>query len=271
MKIADLREWFCLNGKEDEWWVNVDGKSLGKPLNLELLEGILRENPSSKILVLHVSQAELDQPPWIEVESDIPVINLGVKNSGTIKYDNPLPPPPPPPPELQSSTIYNQQSTTQRKAPLSNLGGKSNEPLSMSGLDYQPSNAGAVSTPQFRQRLKILFSFRGRINRKQFMLAYLLKLVLMFVIGGLVVAVDRTSLQDFMMIPLLLLTVAIAWLNISLLSRRLKDTGTTPWILLLVLVPFFNVLFGPLLVLCCVIFPSSRGPNKYGDAPYDIF
>ena len=267
MKIADLREWFCLNGKEDEWWVNVDGKSLGKPLNLELLEGILRENPSSKILVLHVSQAELDQPPWIEVESDIPVINLGVKNSGTIKYDNPLPPPP----ELQSSTIYNQQSTTQRKAPLSNLGGKSNEPLSMSGLDYQPSNAGAVSTPQFRQRLKILFSFRGRINRKQFMLAYLLKLVLMFVIGGLVVAVDRTSLQDFMMIPLLLLTVAIAWLNISLLSRRLKDTGTTPWILLLVLVPFFNVLFGPLLVLCCVIFPSSRGPNKYGDAPYDIF
>ena len=138
-------------------------------------------------------------------------------------------------------------------------------------VEHRLSRQIPYFSPQFKARLRLLFSFRGRINRKQFILAYLLKLVLMIIIGGLIAIVDGTSFEVYLMSPVLLSFFVIAWLNISLLSRRLKDAGVTPWILLLVLVPYFNVLFGPLLVLFCVIFPSGRGPNKYGDTPYDIF
>ncbi|MDA8973890.1 hypothetical protein N9F56_03055, partial [Akkermansiaceae bacterium] len=67
MNIKQLREWLFLNSLENNWWINVDGKSLEKSENLDILERILWKNPNSKVLVLHVSQSQLPSPPWIEV------------------------------------------------------------------------------------------------------------------------------------------------------------------------------------------------------------
>ena len=93
----------------------------------------------------------------------------------------------------------------------------------------------------------------------------------MFVTGGLIVLTDRTRFENYMILPIILMTVIIVWLNISLLSRRLKDTGTTPWILILAFIPYLNLLVGPVLMLVCLIVPPEKKKNKYGDAPYDIF
>lgn len=166
----------------------------------------------------------------------------------------PPPPPPTPPPRKERSQISADSDQSH-------------------GIPGESRSTGQIPyfSPQFKARLKLLFSFKGRINRKQFMLGYLLKLVIMFVTGGLIALTDRTRMENYMLLPIILIFVIIVWLNISLLSRRLKDTGTTPWILILVLVPFLNALVGPVLLLLCMILPPEKRKNKYGDAPYDIF
>ncbi|MDA8973878.1 DUF805 domain-containing protein, partial [Akkermansiaceae bacterium] len=128
------------------------------------------------------------------------------------------------------------------------------------------------SSPHLNNRLNLLFSFKGRINRKQFILGYLLKWALVFVVGVLFIIFEMVISNDDFLLFLLLPVIPIIWLNLALIIRRLKDTGSSPWILILLLIPWLNLLLGPLIILLCMILPSGKKEaEKYGDAPYDIF
>ena len=110
-----------------------------------------------------------------------------------------------------------------------------------------------------------LFSFRGRIGRDQFILGYLIKWIFLIILT--IIHLETGFIPAVLFLSLIL----IGWLNFSLLCRRLKDCGTTPYILILLLIPFLNILVGLVVTLVCIFQPTSRKcPQKYGEK-YDIF
>lgn len=68
MTIQDLKKWRTSQELEDVWWIQIDGESLGRKVNLEKIGQILDQKLDSEVMVLHVSQASQRPRPWIEVE-----------------------------------------------------------------------------------------------------------------------------------------------------------------------------------------------------------
>ena len=68
MNIQDLQNWMFQNSLEDQWWVAVDDVTQGELKSLHQVQEICAANPKAKVKVLHSSQAQLDNPPWIEFE-----------------------------------------------------------------------------------------------------------------------------------------------------------------------------------------------------------
>jgi len=66
MTTKQLREWLFLNGLEDQWWLSIDKVTGDSPVTLSEVESCLQQG--GQALVIHVSQATLANPPWIEVE-----------------------------------------------------------------------------------------------------------------------------------------------------------------------------------------------------------
>ena len=125
---------------------------------------------------------------------------------------------------------------------------------------YEAEKANTIGSLIMR-----LFSFRGRIGRDQFILGDLIKWI--FLIITTIVSKETEISSAILFLSLIL----IGWLNFSLLCRRLKDCGTTPYILILLLIPFLNILVGLVVTLVCIFQPTSRKcPQKYGEK-YDIF
>jgi uncharacterized membrane protein YhaH (DUF805 family) len=123
---------------------------------------------------------------------------------------------------------------------------------------YEAEKANTIGSLILR-----LFSFRGRIGRYQFILGYLIKWIFLIILTIVSLETEISSLVLFF--------IPIAWLNFSLLCRRLKDCDTTPYILILLVIPGLNVLVGLVVILVCVFQPTSRKcPQKYGEK-YDIF
>jgi len=104
---------------------------------------------------------------------------------------------------------------------------------------------------------QLLFSFPGRIPRRDFLLGVLLlgvAFVLLFLLLEQVAGHRST----------LVLYPPLYWALAALLVKRLHDRGKSPFWLLLLLAP----LFGPLwlgLELCC--FAGTPGENRYGEDP----
>ncbi|MDB4607343.1 GIY-YIG nuclease family protein [bacterium] len=110
-----------------------------------------------------------------------------------------------------------------------------------------------------------LFSFRGRIGRDQFILGYLIKWIFLIILT--IIHLETGFIPAVLFLSLIL----IGWLYFSLLCRRLKDCGETPYILILLLIPFLNILVGLVVTLLCIFHPTSgKCPQKYGEK-YDIF
>lgn len=68
MTIQDLKKWQTLQKLEDVWWIQIDGETLGRKVNLEKIGQILNEKHDSEVMVLHVSRTSQRPRPWIEVE-----------------------------------------------------------------------------------------------------------------------------------------------------------------------------------------------------------
>lgn len=68
MTIQDLKKWQTSQELEDVWWIQIDGETLGRKVNLEKIGQILNQKLDSKVMVLHVSRTSQRPRPWIEVE-----------------------------------------------------------------------------------------------------------------------------------------------------------------------------------------------------------
>ncbi|MDB4665923.1 hypothetical protein OAE86_00455 [Akkermansiaceae bacterium] len=97
MTIKQLQEWLFNNSQDDQWWLHIDGVSEEDPVTSSTIEEFLKAGCYHEIKALHVSQAGLSPPPWIEIEL-------------------PLPQPAPAPP--QSSTPKTVQSLGQSASPI---------------------------------------------------------------------------------------------------------------------------------------------------------
>ncbi|MDA9831425.1 hypothetical protein N9C66_08790 [Akkermansiaceae bacterium] len=68
MTIQELKKWQTSQELEDVWWIQIDGETLGRKVNLEKAGQILNQKLDSEVMVLHVSRTSQRPRPWIEVE-----------------------------------------------------------------------------------------------------------------------------------------------------------------------------------------------------------
>lgn len=120
MKEKELRKWMRKEKAEDAWWVSVDGKISSEPMRLSSTFKRAQGRQSSELLVLHDSQKDAKDPPWVvlDLTSELDeaqrralmskrrrglgvVVQLGLLlilgGAGLFFLLKPEPPPPPPP------------------------------------------------------------------------------------------------------------------------------------------------------------------------------
>lgn len=113
---------------------------------------------------------------------------------------------------------------------------------------------------------EFLFSFKGRINRLQY-LCYLLMCLLVFglllLISGVVLHVGLP--ENIWLV--LVLSFLLVWLCVSCIvsTKRLQDINISGWCLLLGLIPAIGWIV-LLVILCCL--PGTPGVNNYGEHYY---
>jgi uncharacterized membrane protein YhaH (DUF805 family) len=108
-----------------------------------------------------------------------------------------------------------------------------------------------------------LFSFRGRRNRKSYILASLLVAAVMLVVWIIATAVSFASNGYALMIVAGLVTIPLAIMAWALGSQRCRDFGWTGWAMLITLIPYVGWLFA----IAIMFVPGTQGPNRYGPDP----
>jgi hypothetical protein len=72
MTPKQLREWLFKNSQDDQWWISLDAVTEDCAVTVNDIEERLKSGQYGQAQVLHVSQTELTNPPWIEVELPAP-------------------------------------------------------------------------------------------------------------------------------------------------------------------------------------------------------
>jgi hypothetical protein len=68
MRPKELREWLFQNSQEDQWWLRLDSVTEELPLTVSEIEEYITSGDYASMRALHVSQSEMSNPPWIDVE-----------------------------------------------------------------------------------------------------------------------------------------------------------------------------------------------------------
>ncbi|GLR13541.1 hypothetical protein GCM10007907_23310 [Chitinimonas prasina] len=106
------------------------------------------------------------------------------------------------------------------------------------------------------------FSVDGRLGRVRYFAYYLGASLLGYLLIALAVKATAASWT----LGVVLLCVAILLMlagTLIMVGRRLHDLDLSRWIALLILAPYFNVLFGLYLLLA----PGTKGRNRFGAMP----
>jgi TM2 domain-containing membrane protein YozV len=85
MTPKELREWLFRNSWEDQWWIAFDGFVYDCLVTVKEIEEKLKGGQYAQAHVLHFSQTEFSNPPWIEVELPAPIlpsVTQPLKNPG---------------------------------------------------------------------------------------------------------------------------------------------------------------------------------------------
>ncbi|MBI0028173.1 MULTISPECIES: DUF805 domain-containing protein [Gilliamella] len=99
-------------------------------------------------------------------------------------------------------------------------------------------------------------NFSGRARRKEYWMFNLFNIIACFVVMLL------DSFLELNNILILIYVLAILLPSYAVTVRRLHDTDKSGWWLLLMFVPFGNII---LLIFCLI--DSTPGPNQYGENP----
>lgn len=120
--------------------------------------------------------------------------------------------------------------------------------------------------------MKNYFSYRGRIDRVQFAVTFLvglLGLVILMLAGKKILfdvilpfesGIPKTIFTVFVYGIEALSLLAFSWVLSAAWAKRLHDVGVTGWYQLILLVPFVKYL-----MLMVFFLPGTEGPNKYGE------
>jgi len=110
---------------------------------------------------------------------------------------------------------------------------------------------------------KNYFNFKGRAQRKEFWLFFLIYILALILSTVLDVTVLNGDLETTSL-PITIIFSLVTFIPyFSITVRRLHDIGKSGWFLLLGLIP----LIGPLILLYFYLKDSEREDNKYGPSP----
>jgi uncharacterized membrane protein YhaH (DUF805 family) len=106
-----------------------------------------------------------------------------------------------------------------------------------------------------------LFSFKGRLNRIQYvtiiLAGYLLPFVAYMVFS---VSVRRTDLIDLVGLAVIF---GVTWIFFAAMAKRFHDIGKSGWACLL----FFVPVVGQLTPIALMIYPGENKTNEFGAVP----
>ena len=133
------------------------------------------------------------------------------------------------------------------------------------GTYLSQANLGQADLSEVNQGNFVTNLFRGRINRRSFIVGYLASdsafLVAFLIFSHIPINTDLAAIVG--VVVLLLVWVGVVLFSISLMIRRFHDFNKGGSYILWVLVPFINVYFGFLLLFE----EGTVGPNRYGPPP----
>lgn len=119
--------------------------------------------------------------------------------------------------------------------------------------------------PSAKSIKEMFFTYRGRLNRKPFILRGFLLSILSSIMSTVMTEMTEASsvvMHLLALLPLILMVVFGAG-AFMLIIRRWHDLGKSGWLSLLMLIPLFN--FFVLIFLWAK--KGTDGPNTYGDDP----
>lgn len=133
---------------------------------------------------------------------------------------------------------------------------------------YAPPQAAPMIPAEPSYQPKI-WSFSGRIGRLRYSAYYFLAMVvlgavIMFAGGaGLMMGTADASLGILGGLVVLLAYVAVVVAGFAFARRRLNDLDLSGWLTLVFFVPLVGMVFA----LYVMLWPGTRGPNRYGPPP----
>jgi uncharacterized membrane protein YhaH (DUF805 family) len=116
---------------------------------------------------------------------------------------------------------------------------------------------------------QLLFSFEGRVGRKQYWYYTLGVLIVFILIGVLAAVLPGQILSSVVKAVITLgiivfgiaLWIALLWSNLAIQVKRLHDLNKSGWFLLLILIPYI----GPLIMMIWLgFFKGTDGDNRFG-------
>jgi len=114
----------------------------------------------------------------------------------------------------------------------------------------------------YLQVLKKYAAFDGRAQRKEYWYFVLFNFIISLVLGIIEGLADIAPEEDYSILALIYgLFILLPSIGVSI--RRLHDTGSSGWWLLLNIIP----VIGSIILLVIMISDSQEGTNQYGPSP----
>ena len=73
MTPSQLRHWSFQNSQPDQWWISLDAVTEEIPVTVAEIEERMKSGDYSAVQALHVSQAGMENAPWVEVAMPPPM------------------------------------------------------------------------------------------------------------------------------------------------------------------------------------------------------
>ena len=117
---------------------------------------------------------------------------------------------------------------------------------------------GTVTPLTWKQ---ILFSFKGRIPRRQYWAGFGIQLAFGVVVGGVIgllaVAMHSSEIGMVLIVPFYIVSL---WMGLAVAVKRCHDRDWAGWF---ILIPLFNIW----VAIACMFLRGTEGPNRFGDDP----
>lgn len=122
---------------------------------------------------------------------------------------------------------------------------------------------------QVKAILHLLFSFRGRISRKQWWFG-LVVLGILSVPGSLILSLMLAPIQTSDVIKDVIGVVGIPmlWILFALNTKRLHDRNRPGWWILIALIPVVGAIY---CIWQIAFMSGNKGQNRYGPPPQPLF